>query len=158
MLAPNETTRSFGYADFHLPFRVTIGSSLEMELEVRNDGKEPLIYEDALHKYFAVADIHQVSVSGLEGTAFIDKTDGFKRKKLGNEPLRVAKETNQVHLSTKATCVVHDPVWNREIIIEKTGSESTVVWNPWIEKNQGYVRHGSGRLAAHGLRRNGQCR
>ena len=85
-LAPDETTRGFGYAAFHLRFRVTVGSELEMELETRNDAKEPLTYEEALHTYFAIADIHQASVSGLEGTTYIDKTDGFKRKKLGNEP------------------------------------------------------------------------
>ena len=42
-----------------------------------------------------------------------------------------------MHLSTKATCVIHDPVWNRRIIVEKSGSDSTVVWNPWIEKTKG---------------------
>lgn len=136
VLVPNETTRSFGYADFHLRFRVTIGLSLELELEIRNNGTEPLTYEDALHTYFAVADVRQVSVSGLEGTVYVDKTDAFKRKKLGNEPLRIAKETDQVHLSTQATCTVHDPVWNRELIVEKTGSDSTVVWNPWMEKTK----------------------
>jgi glucose-6-phosphate 1-epimerase len=108
-----------------------------MDLEVRNDAKEQLPYEEALHTYFAVADIHQVSVSGLEGTTYIDKTDGFKRKQLSSEPLRIAKETDQVHLSPQATCVVHDPVWNRRIIIEKDGSDSTVVWNPWIDKTKG---------------------
>jgi glucose-6-phosphate 1-epimerase len=90
-----------------------------------------------LHTYFAIADIHQVSVSGLEGTTYIDKTDGLKCKEQGNEPLRIAKETDQVHLSTKATCVIHDPVWNRSIIVEKSGSDSTVVWNPWIDKTKG---------------------
>ena len=136
-LAPNEAARGLGYAGFRLRFRVTIGSDLEMELETRNDAKEPLTYEEALHTYLAVADIRQVSVSGLEGTAYIDKTDGFKRKKLDNELLRITKETDQVHLSTKATCVVHDPVRNRRIIVEKSGSDSTVVWNPWIDKTKG---------------------
>ena len=136
-LAPNDVTRGFGYSAFHLRFRVTVGSELEMELETRNDAKEPLTYEEALHTYLAVADIRQVSVSGLEGTAYIDKTDGFKRKKLGNEPLRITKETDQVHLSTKSTCVVHDPVWSRSIIVEKSGSDSSVVWNPWIDKTKG---------------------
>ena len=136
-LSPNETTRSFGYAAFRLRFRITIGSELKMELETRNEANEPLIYEEALHTYFAIADIRQGSVSGLEGTTFIDKTDGFKRKTLGNEPVRIAKETDQVHLNTNATCVIHDPVWNRDIIIEKTGSDSTVVWNPWIDKTKG---------------------
>jgi glucose-6-phosphate 1-epimerase len=109
----------------------------EMELETRNDAQEPLTYEEALHTYFAITDIHQASVSGLEGTTYLDKTDGFKRKKLGDEPVRIAKETDQVHLSTKATCVVHDPVWKRHIIVEKSGSDSTVVWNPWIDKTRG---------------------
>src|SRR6266851_5515571 len=136
-LTPNDATRDFGYAAFHVRFRVTVGSELEMELETRNDAKEPLTYEEALHTYFAVADIHHASISGLEGTAYIDKTDGFKRKKLSSEPVRIAKETDQVHLSTKATCVVHDMVWNRRIIVDKSGSDSTVVWNPWIEKTKG---------------------
>jgi glucose-6-phosphate 1-epimerase len=136
-LALNEAAHGLGYAGFRLRFRVTIGSDLEMELETRNDAKEPFTYEEALHTYLAIADIRQISVSGLEGTAYIDKTDGFKRKKLGNDPLRITKETDQVHLGTKASCVVHDPVWNRRIIVEKNGSDSTVVWNPWIDKTKG---------------------
>jgi D-hexose-6-phosphate mutarotase len=55
---------------------------------------------------------------------------------LGNDPIRIGRETDQVHLSTKSACVLHDPVWNRRITIEKSGSESTVVWNPWIEKTK----------------------
>jgi glucose-6-phosphate 1-epimerase len=136
-LAPNDAARGLGYVAFHLRLRVTIGSELQMELETRNDAKEPLVYEEALHSYFAIGDIHQASVSGLERTTYIDKTDGFKRKKLGNEPVRIAKETDQVHLNTQATCVVHDPVWNRRIVVEKSGSDTTVVWNPWIEKTKG---------------------
>jgi glucose-6-phosphate 1-epimerase len=136
-LAPNDTTRGLGYGAFRLRFRVIIGSELAMELETTNDAKEPLTYEEALHTYFAIADIHQTSVSGLEGTTYIDKTDGFKRKEQGKEPVRIAKEADQVHLSTTATCVIHDPVWNRRIIVEKSGSDSTVVWNPWIEKTKG---------------------
>lgn len=115
---------------------MTVGSQLKLEFETRNDAQQPLVYEEALHTYFAVADIHQASISGLQGTTYIDKTDGFTRKVLGSEPIRIAKETDQVHLNTKATSVIHDPVWNRRIIIEKSGSDSTVVWNPWIEKTR----------------------
>lgn len=136
-LAPNADTRAIGYDAFHLRFRVTIGSELEMELETRNEAKEALTYEEALHTYFAISDIGQASVAGLEGTTFIDKTDGFKRKTLGNEPVRIAKETDQVHLNTQARCVVHDPAWNRRIVVDKSGSNSTVVWNPWIDKTKG---------------------
>jgi glucose-6-phosphate 1-epimerase len=136
-LAPNDATRGFFHPAFHLRFRVVVGSQLEMELETRNDGKEAFSFEEALHTYLAIADIRQASVSGLEGTLYIDKTDGSKRKRLGNEPVRIAKETDQVHLNTKDTCVVHDPVWNRRITIEKNGSDSTVIWNPWVDKSTG---------------------
>jgi len=135
-LPPDDTTRGLGYAAFHLRFRVTIGAELEMELEARNDAPEPLVYEEALHTYFAIGDIHEVSLSGLEGTTYIDKTDGFKRKTFGNEPMRIGKETDQVYVNTNATCVIHDPVWNRRIIVEKSGSGTTVVWNPWIDKTK----------------------
>ncbi len=135
-LTPDDATGAFGYGSFHLRFRVTIGDDLEMELETRNLGPEPLIFEEALHTYFAVGDIHRVSVSGLAGTTYIDKTDGFKRKTLGSGPLRIAKETDQVHVNTQAACLIDDPAWDRRIIVEKSGSGTTVVWNPWIDKTR----------------------
>jgi len=136
-LTPNDAARNLGFDSFRVNFRAVIGSSLEMELETHNESAKSLGYEAALHAYFSIADIHQVSVTGLEGTTYIDKTDGFKRKQQGSDPMRIAKETDQVHLDTKATCVIHDPVWKRRIVVSKTGSDSTVVWNPWIEKTKG---------------------
>jgi glucose-6-phosphate 1-epimerase len=136
-LSGNEATRALFDAAFRLRFRVTIGAELEMELETWNDGHTPFTFEEALHSYLAVGDVREASVFGLENTVFIDKTDGFKRKTHGAEPMRIAKETDQVHLNTQAACSVVDPVWNRRIVIEKTGSGNTVIWNPWIEKTQG---------------------
>ena len=136
-LSANQATRELGYDGFHVRFRAAFGTVLRMELEVWNRGVEPLRFEEALHTYFSIADIHQASVSGLEGTALIDKTDKFTRKVQSVEPVRAAKETDQVHLNTTATCVLDDAVWKRRIVIEKTGSNSTVVWNPWVEKTAG---------------------
>jgi glucose-6-phosphate 1-epimerase len=96
--------------------------------------ERPCSLEEALHTYFVTGDIHQVTVTSLDGTTYIDKADGFRRKQQGNEPISIAKETDQVHLSTSATCGINDPSWSRRIILEKSGSDSTVVWNPWIEK------------------------
>jgi glucose-6-phosphate 1-epimerase len=136
-LSSNDTTHALGFDSFRAYFRLAIGEELEMQLEIHNDGNQKLTYEEALHSYFSIGDVYQISVSGLEGTTYIDKTDGFQRKMLGNDPIRIGGETDQVHLSTKTDCVLHDPVWNRRITIEKGGSESTIVWNPWIEKTKG---------------------
>jgi glucose-6-phosphate 1-epimerase len=133
-LAASDETRGLFDASFQLRFLVTIGTELEMTLETTNDSPEPFTFEEALHTYFAVGDARQASVSGLEGTLCIDKADGFRRKTLGKAPIVFDKEVDQMHIHTGAACTIHDPVWNRSIVIEKAGSLSTVVWNPWIER------------------------
>jgi glucose-6-phosphate 1-epimerase len=135
-LGPDDTTREFGFSDFQLAFHAAVGPQLEMSLEVRNSSGAALPFEAAMHTYFAVGDIQQVAISGLEGTTYIDKTDNFQRKSQPAMPIRIAKETDQVHVNTTATCVIGDPAWQRRIVVEKSGSSTTVVWNPWIEKTR----------------------
>ncbi len=142
VLAPNDATKALGFGAFHLRFRASFGKTFEMELETRNTAGEALKYEEALHTYFAIGDIGKTGVTGLEGTTFIDKTDGFKRKQHGAEPVKVAKETDQVHLNSQAACVIHDAAGGRRIVVEKSGSDSTVVWNPWTEKIKGMADMG----------------
>ncbi len=135
-LEPTEQARTLGFGGLSALFRASFGKTLHMELEVRNASKEPAQYEEALHTYFSISDIADVWVTGLENTSYVDKTDGFQIKQQSAEPLRIAKETDQVHMDTSSTCVVHDPAMKRRIVVEKTGSLSTVVWNPWIEKTK----------------------
>jgi glucose-6-phosphate 1-epimerase len=136
-LSADEASRALGFDAFHVRFTVALGAELDMSFEVTNNGSDPLRYEEALHTYFAISDIDKVAVNGLEGTTYIDKTDGFKHKTQPAEAIHIAKETDQVHLNSEATCTVSDPVWNRSIVIAKTGSSSTVVWNPWVAKTAG---------------------
>lgn len=133
-LAAGDESRAFGFDAFALRFTVVIGSELSMSLDVANQSERPLVFEEALHSYFAVSGIGGVAVDGLEGTTYIDKTDSFSRKLQPDAPIRIAKETDQVHLNTAATCTISDPAWERRVVIPKTGSNSTVVWNPWIAK------------------------
>jgi glucose-6-phosphate 1-epimerase len=117
-----------------LRHRVVIGERLDLTLEVgsRSDGQ--VIFEEALHTYLAVGDVRQISVIGLAGSHYIDKTDGMKRKVQEASPIQIVGETDRVYLGTKATCVVDDPITGRRLVVEKFGSEATVVWNPWIAK------------------------
>jgi glucose-6-phosphate 1-epimerase len=119
---------------FDAQFRVAVGPSLTMELEVRNPGSEPFTFEEALHTYFAVQDVREVTVTGLEDTEYLDKVAAFSRRQQGQEPIRFTGETDRIYLNTRATCQIHDPGLRRTITIRKTGSDTTVVWNPWIDK------------------------
>jgi glucose-6-phosphate 1-epimerase len=134
-LSSDESSSVGGWTQpFAAAYQVTIGASLELALTVRNTGKGPLSYEAALHTYFAVANVREIAIRGLEHTYYLDKVEGFARRQQGGEPIRFAGETDRVYLDTMATCVIEDPGTRREIVIEKTGSRTTVVWNPWIEK------------------------
>jgi glucose-6-phosphate 1-epimerase len=133
-LAAGDVSRALGFDAFALRFTLAVGSELSMSLDVANQGEGPLVFEEALHTYFAVSGIRGLAVHGLEGTTYIDKTDSFTRKLQSDAPIRIGQETDRVYLNTTAACVISDPAWDRRIVIRKTGSNSAVVWNPWIAK------------------------
>ncbi len=134
LLQSSAHTRALWPHDFTLRHRVNIGAALRMTLETHNSGPAPFTFETALHTYFAVADVREVQVTGLEGASYLDKTDGGKLKTLGDAPLRFDAETDRVFANHRGTCVIDDRAGGRKIVIEKSGSDTTVVWNPWIAK------------------------
>ena len=120
--------------DFELTCTVTVGSTLALALRTRNLGNEPLTVTEALHSYFRVADVRGVSVTGLEGCTYFGKVTGGPNQVQGDEPITFRGETDSVYLNTPADCVLHDPRMGRRIRVTKSGSMSTVVWNPWVDK------------------------
>ena len=101
-LAPNDATRGFGYAAFHLRFRVTVGSELEMELETRNDAQasRSLMKRRCILISPSPIFVRPRSLGSKAPPSSIRPTDSNART-LGNEPLRIAKETDQVHLTLR---------------------------------------------------------
>jgi len=134
-----------------LAYRMILGRTLALELTVANDSGSggaqpgaaasalaaengaPLVFEEAFHTYYAVADARSVTIDGLGGTTYIDKVDGGKRKLQAPGALKFEGRTDRPYLNTAATCVLHDPAGGRKIVVAKSGSHSTVVWNPWQE-------------------------
>jgi glucose-6-phosphate 1-epimerase len=133
-LDDDAATRALWPHAFRARYRVTVGDTLAMALDVTNTGPAPFTFEAALHSYLTLGDVRTASVAGLENTTFIDKVDGMTRKRLGTGPLRLTGETDRVFLDTRARCVVDDPALRRRIAVDKSGSASTVVWNPWSAK------------------------
>jgi glucose-6-phosphate 1-epimerase len=127
---------------FLATYRVTFGTSLQLALTVRNTSEQAVRFEEALHTYYAVQNVREIEIGGLEATEYLDKVDAFARKRQGADAIRFAGETDRVYLDTTATCVIRDPARRRAIRIAKTGSRTTVVWNPWIEKARGLADFG----------------
>ena len=99
---------------------------------------------------------------GLDGTEYIDKTDGEQRKRQEG-PVTFAAETDRIYVDTEAQCTIVDRLLKRRIHISKRGSRSTVVWNPWEKKAAGSrgpgSRPGNARwVAAIRVRRKRKCR
>jgi glucose-6-phosphate 1-epimerase len=133
-LVSDVATRALFPHDLRATLEVVVGATLRLALTVRNEGEAPLAYEEALHSYFAVADVRACRIGGLEGTGFVDKTAAGARRPGETAPIAVAAETDRVYTGTTATVTIDDPGLGRRISVAKTGSRTTVVWNPWIAK------------------------
>jgi glucose-6-phosphate 1-epimerase len=133
-LEPSAVTRRWWPHDFVLRYRIRVGESLDLALDVENRSASAFTFEAALHTYLAVADVREASLSGLADVSYLDKTDGMARKRESPGPLRLTGETDRVYLGTEATCVVEDPPAGRRLVVAKGGSTTTVVWNPWAAK------------------------
>ena len=132
-LTPEAAARGGFATGLGLTLTVSVGRSLRLALAVRNEAALAR-FEEALHSYFAVSDVRDVRVLGLEGTGYLDKTEGMARRPGAPEPATISAETDRVYLDTTATVTIEDPGWGRRVVISKTGSATTVLWNPWSAK------------------------
>lgn len=125
------------YPPFTVDYIVHVSDALRLELVVTNTSKEePLTFENCLHTYFEVGDVSTIRISGLKGVKYLDKVANFAEKTETNGYIQIDSEVDRVYLNTSTPVEIDDPKLGRKIRIEKKGSLSTVVWNPWIGKAQ----------------------
>ena len=109
---------------------ITVGESLILELTTFNKSEKEITVGQALHTYFNIEDINQTTIYGLENKTYLDKVEGFSSK-IQNGPITINSEVDRVYVDTTDDIVIDNE--ERKILIEKQGSASTVVWNPWEE-------------------------
>lgn len=108
---------------------VTLGDHLGLSLETINHAVTPSAVTLALHTYFAVGAVDQVSIEGLDGATYRDNT-AAGIETLQTEGMRIGGETIALFEHADAAQTLIDPVMKREIAIQRRGGTSTVVWNP----------------------------
>lgn len=134
-LGDDASTRALWDFAFDLELVVTVGAALTMALITRNTGNQPFTITNALHTYFGVGNIGQTSVQGLEGCDYLDKVQNFAPATQAGA-ITFVGETDRIYINTTADCVIEDRAQQRSIRVAKTGSASTVVWNPWSEREK----------------------
>ena len=116
-----------------LQLQIELGERLTIGLQNHNLGTQPLAISQALHTYFAVSDIRQVTVQGLENCPYHETLENWQLREQDGA-LSFSGETDRVYLQVPEYLQIVDTGWQRRIHLRTQGSHSAIVWNPWIEK------------------------
>ena len=119
--------------EVELTLLIELGEQLKVTLTSRNLGDDSVTISQALHSYFAVSDVRQARVEGVEGLGYIETlADWQQRQQQG--ALGFNGETDRIYLDTPEVVSIVDPQWNRRITLASSGSRSAVIWNPWVDR------------------------
>jgi len=125
------------FPPFTADYVITVSDALTLQLIVANKSTDdPLTFENCFHTYFEVGDITAISILGLKDISYLDKVANFAQKTETNDAIRISSEVDRIYFGTTGPVEIHDPRLGRKIRIEKQGSNSTVLWNPWIARSQ----------------------
>ena len=130
-LIDTDNTEALWPQAFNLELEISVSDSLTLELITHNTGHDAFAITQAFHTYFRVGNIKQTKLWGLENTHYFDSLDADMQKvQVG--VVTVAEEVDRIYTSVKNELIIDDAVFDRRIRISSTGSNSTVVWNPWL--------------------------
>ena len=132
MLTANKETRALWDYSFVLIYDITIGRELTLKLNTINCDTEAFEITQALHSYFNVSDISNVSINGLENTIYYDSLERELVKQ--HKALTINEEVDRVYFDASSKITLDDG--ERKIELNQEGSKSLVVWNPWVEKSE----------------------
>ncbi|MNQ42298.1 putative glucose-6-phosphate 1-epimerase [compost metagenome] len=116
-----------------LTLSIRLDEQLHINLTSLNRGTDKVSISQALHSYFAVSDVRNVHVEGLDGLSYIETLDNWNTVTQSGD-LHFAGETDRIYLDTPPTLSIVDPAWERRIELTSRGSRSAVIWNPWTER------------------------
>ena len=131
-LCSSEETKTYWEYDFCAEMKIIIGTTLNVTLKVTNTSDVPFEYTCALHSYFSLSAIENLSIEGLEGTNYFNQLtgeNGVQKEYF----LHIQEPLTRHYLGTETPVVIEDSAFNRRIKVDKSGSRVTTVWNPGEE-------------------------
>jgi len=113
---------------------VLLDPELHVIWTVHNRGAAPIRFEQALHTYFAVGDVHEASVHGLEHVPCSEHAAAPEAAWDRGAPLRFRAETDRIFQGVPDTITLRAPALRKELVLATTNARSAIVWNPWPAK------------------------
>ena len=129
-----EATRALWPHAFRASMRVTLDEALATAITLENTGPESFPFHCALHTYLRVADLRKVSVEGLEGATYQDRTAKSVQRRERRRPLTVRGEVDRIYVARPGRLRIVDESRGRAILVDRAGFNDVVVWNPGEEK------------------------
>lgn len=133
-LVADDATRALWPHAFRLRLSVVLGKRLRLGLSIENTGDTPFACEQALHTYFAVGDVRTATVHGLEGVPCTEQAVAPEAKWDGKRPLAFGAETDRIFQGVPDRLELRAPALPRTVVLQTTGAQSAIVWNPWPDK------------------------
>jgi glucose-6-phosphate 1-epimerase len=133
-LTEDDATRTMWPHAFRLRLSVVLGARLRLGLTVENTGDAPFACEQALHTYFSVGAIERASVHGLEGVPCTEQAGEPEAKWDHKQPLHFRAETDRIFQRVPDRLELRAPALSRTVVLQTTGVQSAIVWNPWPTK------------------------
>ncbi|MEA2112188.1 MAG: D-hexose-6-phosphate mutarotase [Campylobacterota bacterium] len=130
LLVSSEESLTLWPYQFELTYTLTIGRELSLELTTKNLDTEAFSITQALHTYFNISHISNIHVNGLQNKPYFDALTGENIIQKG--AVTFNSEIDRVYQNVNKPINLMDK--RKKITISTNGSNSAVVWNPWIEK------------------------
>ncbi|MEN9465248.1 MAG: hypothetical protein RL217_1429 [Pseudomonadota bacterium] len=104
---------------------------LSLHLTTHNHSEQTWHISQALHSYFPTEHIEHTHIKGLENTRYIDTLTGWQEK-TQQGAVAFTEETDRIYYSHAPLALVSP---SRHLMLHSQGSNSAVVWNPWVQKS-----------------------
>jgi len=125
----DQASRTIWPYSFKLQISIVVGTSLSLTLTTYNTGSQAFTMSEALHTYFAVSDVNNIEITGLDSLSYLDKKMNFEAQtQQGN--VQFDGEVDRIYRDVKQAVILRDVPFNRQIKIESQHCNSCVVWNP----------------------------
>ena len=134
-LIPDEETKAIFPHEFELTATIKVADKLRVKLQMKNTGEDLYKVSSALHTYLSLGDIERIQLEGVKGSHYLDLLDEGGEPVYQEKNLQIKGEVDRVYQSMSSV-LIRDLDRHRSVFVDKAGSRSTVIWNPWKEKSK----------------------